>query len=367
MTLPEFAKRLGLSPDTAKRWLRNHADFRRLVKVNRTTGGHWRLQLNQGEEALRFLRLQLVMERIFHRKPLARLRIPRMGGFTLPEGWDQSNMAHATDLAGLLQDLQREMPEKNLSEISDAQFAEALALLQIMIAVFDIQKRHEKVTAKSIAVSLGISLKSLYRHPFGKSALKAARGFADASQRSANPDAIDTGEVRADSLSTKPFRAAKKRDRKEYYSDRRQDLNRCYLGWRCLFDEAHQKHSAVLWLFWENPQNGDRNTAKERRRWRREAVLTPSEIACKLVLEASQWRCMDQQPLANCHPNATMTGYEWLLSGYGHLHNGTAPTLEAAMAEVERHIQPNATKKRVLIQNLNQDGHLRIPVIECVA
>lgn len=354
MRLSDFAKALGMSVHTAKRRLIACGEYRRLAKVEQSSGKHWRVVLSH-PNAIRYLRIWESFSRIFKRRPGLRGGFPRLGGGDWREGWAKSKMVFNDDLAGFIADLQAEMPDRDLDKVNDEQMCDLVSYFWLIRACQDIQKRGKSPTAAVIADSLGVSVAALYRKPFSTKMLRDAISRATGGQASAVAS-LNNQTICQDNLSLRISRSSKPRG--EYFKQRRREAKYCYLAWNLWRDDSDDLRTAHLRCFFERPREGPKVLRSQQRWCRKRHVLTPTEIAGSLAWMRLRGQIGDGENVASIWKSLDASGrVQWQVGDF----RGSCLTLGSALYAVERYVNPQVQPPRYEVLNLKVEKRYLIP------
>lgn len=177
LPIEAFAKGLGCSVDTAKRWLKRSLGAEAYVEVQKSQGGHWSVTLPRGDASLIVCRLCRELDKLTHRKRIASKSMPKVR--EMPRGLYGRTGADALWIAGDLHGLLRQVAEeekkslKAMFGLPEEELTQAVIRMWLLRGVQACQKDGLALTAEVIAKYLGMSVASLYRPPFGKAMLAA--------------------------------------------------------------------------------------------------------------------------------------------------------------------------------------------------
>lgn len=355
MRLSEFAKRLGVSIHTAKRRLNSHGDYRRLAKIELSSGKHWSVMLNK-PDAIRYLRISECFGRILKRRPGLQAGFPRLGGADWLEGWGNSKMAFNDDLAGFMADLQDEMPDLDFAKFDDEQLCKLISYFWLIRACQNIQKQKKKLTVKMIADALGVSLAALYRRPFGFKTLRAAINRVEGEMPS-NAASVENAAAFQDGLH-KPRKSRTRDSRAGYFRQRRMEAKYCYLAWLAWGDEHGGLRTVHLRCFFETPREGPKGAEMARRRWRQNKVMTAFEIAERLARQFFQSQIMDGENIARIIKRIEGdTNVRWQVGTV----SGVCTSFPQAIKAIERIVAPHAHAPRFVVLNPQVGRRYLIP------
>ncbi len=355
MRLSEFAKRLGVSIHTAKRRLNSHGDYRRLAKIELSSGKHWSVLLNK-PDAIRYLRISECFGRILKRRPGLQAGFPRLGGADWLEGWGNSKMVFNDDLAGFMADLQDEMPDLDFAKFDDAQLCELISYFRLIRTCQDIQKRQKKLTVEMIADALGVSIAALYRHPFSRKTLRSAINRVQG-EYSRNAPSVEKFAAIQDGLHERK-KSRTHGSRAAYFRQRRIEAKYCYLAWIAWGDANGGIGTVHLRCFFETPREGPKAAKEARRRWRQKKVMTAFEIAERLAWQLYQSQIMDGENIARIIKRAEGdTNVHWRVETVG----GVCTSFSQAIKAVERIVNPQAHAPRFVVLNPQVGRRYLIP------
>lgn len=223
--------------------------------------------------------------------------------------------------------------------MNDDQFSKSLGSFMLMRAVADMQKRGRKPTVLNLAESLGVSVASMYRPPFGKSAIRVAIKRMEGSGDSRQAGSIESTTPLPDlekSVANEGLRIRRKRtslstSRAIYFQERRRAQKNCYLVWRLHRDEVSRLATAVLWCFFEVPRHGRPKWAENRKIWRSEKIFTRSEVSIKLGVQAIRGDISDWENVASIRQSLDGKNFEWRVGD----DHGKTTTFKGAVKQVE--------------------------------
>lgn len=358
LPIEAFAKGLGCSVDTAKRWLNRSLGAEEYVEVQKSQGGHWSVTLPRGDASLIVCRLCRVLDKLTRRKRIASKSLPKirqmLGDLDKRKGADA--LWIPGDLHGLLLQVAEEEnePLDAMFEQPKEQLTKAVIMMWLERGVLACQKEGQALTAEAIAKYLGMSVASLYRPPFGKAMFAAIISRVT----NTNRGEVATGaEGLSQGLTLKRHRAkipyAK---RKAAFAKRREAKARHFLCW-IGFDRPGLR-AGSLYLIHESqvpeelrpgyPTKGEQRALPEYSRKAMRAILAwlsqhAPEVQGKLAVGS-----------------VVQTGaerYEWERGRIaGHKDNWPQ-----AMQEVLQLAQPNRIRRRIIILNPYRRGKCEVP------
>jgi hypothetical protein len=361
LPIEAFAKKLGCSVDTAKRWLKRSLGAEAYVEVQKSQGGHWSVTLPRGDASLVVCRLCRELDKLTHRKRIASKAKPKVR--EMPRGLYGRTGADALWIAGDLHGLLRQVAEeekkslKAMFGLPEEELTQAVIRMWLLRGVQACQKEGQALTAEAIAKYLGMSVASLYRPPFGKAMLAAIVSRVT----NTNRGEVATGaEGLSQGLTLKRQRAKiPYANRKAAFAKRREAKARHFLCW-IGFDRPGLR-AASLYLIHESqvpevlrpgyPAKGNRQPFPNYSPEAMSAILT--------WLGQHAPSAEDKQGIGS----VIQTGadrFAWECC-FGGIIEGQEVSFEKAMQEVLRHVQPNRTRRRIIILNPYLNGKYEVP------
>ena len=361
LPIEAFAKGLRCSVDTAKRWLKRSLGAEEYLEVQKSQGGHWSVTLPRGDASLIVCRLCRELDKLTHRKRIASKSLPKIRQ-TL-EDFDERTGANALwipgDLHGLLLQVAEEvkMTFEAIFRLSEEKLTQAVIGVWLKRGVLACQKEGQALTAEVIAKYLGMSVASLYRPPFGKDLRARIVSLAT----NAEMGEVATGaEGLSQGLTLKRQRAkipyAK---RKAAFAKRREAKARHFLCW-IGFDRPGLRASS-LYLIHESqvpevlrpgyPAKGNRQPMPN---------YSP-EAMCAILTWLGQHApsAEDKQGIGSViQKGADRFAWECCFGG---IIKGQNTGYGQAMQKVLRRVQPNRTRRRIIILNPYLNGKYEVP------
>lgn len=350
-----FAKGLGCSVDTAKRWLNRSLGAEEYVEVQKSHGGHWSVTLPRGDASLIVCRLCRVLDKLTHRKRIASKAKPKFR--EIPGDLDERKGADALWIPGDLHGLLRQVAEEEnrsldaIFELPEEKLKQAVIMMWLERGVLVCQKEDQALTVEAIAEFLGISVASLYRPPFGKAMLAVIISrVTNANRGKVAKNHEEEAEVLRQDLSFKRQRAkipyAK---RKVAFAKRREAKARHFLCW-IGFDRPGLRASS-LYLIHESQVPEELRPGYPAKR-KRQALPDYSPKAMKAILtwlSQHAFKAKDKLGLGSVvQLGAAKFAWE---CGFGAIKAGHTDKLSQAMLEVVHRVQSNRTRRRIIILN----------------
>jgi hypothetical protein len=335
------------------------------LEVQKSQGGHWSVTLPRGDASLVVCRLCRELDKLTHRKRIASKAKPK---FRQMEG-DLEGRKGADalwipgDLHGLLLQVAEEENRslKAMFGLPEEKLTQAVIRMWLLRGVLACQKEGQALTAEAIAEYLEMSVASLYRPPFGKTMLAAiVSRVNNAKGGKVAKDDEEEAEVLRQDLSFKRQRAkipyAK---RKAAFAKRREAKARHFLCW-IGFDRPGLR-AGSLYLIHEcqvpevlrpgYPAKGEQRALPDYKAKAMRAILT--------------W--LSQHALGTIGKEGVgsviQKGADRFAWGcdFGGSIKGQKVSFEKAMQEVLRHVQPNRTRRRIIILNPYRRGKYEVP------
>jgi hypothetical protein len=326
--LREFAKSLNVSMDTAKRHFVAGVFQYCPVKSMKTPSGRWRVILKV-PDSTELCILAVEYWRLRVRKPILRCSLPlRISSEGAPSSLNEINKY-----------LRRERKEDRMRRfpLDPAARGQTVATVFMLWAATELTKSSQRVTAKSLAARMQMSVASLYRAPFGAGLIRTIQRKVDwAGSRSELSTPMGRAEVHLHGL------APRKKDVRSY-ADRRQDKQRrrtklgdSLLYWKSL-RQPDGRVGMSLWFV----------LCSSIPRLIKKQFTTPTQIA---LWVAEQHPGIASTPVGAIKPSSVDGQYNWH-TRFGWLSRGITATLAEAKSAVIEQIQPTRYLRKITILN----------------
>ncbi|MEN3941787.1 hypothetical protein WJU23_10875 [Prosthecobacter sp. SYSU 5D2] len=391
LSIAEFAKLLQCSVDSAKRWLKTWP-ANSTVKVTKSQGGHWSVELPKGDYSLLRCRLQRALEKVFQRKQI-RTAMPFQLGHVSVNPEEELNGVSAPwmwqDVDGLFQQfieeqsadhamhpLQSDSPEREtaiaqqLLQVNDRTLMKLFAPYILSNAAFRIQKSRvmhdingnpetdKKLTVPALAEALGISHASLYRHPFGRWKVQSALREATGGGGKNTATEISVGEAEQEGLHIdRKLDERTYQDQKPRRTRKKTIKIRHFLCWHGV--DWPQGRQATLALIPETAVDKTARPSYPENPFKKR-LHAYSEAELQGILRwLEQNLVMERETVAVVSPKDDGSGYQWDYNEGQYI--GESSTWEEAAASVLKVFRPERFNRNFVILNPKADGEYEVP------